>query len=155
MGNIDGCSFAPRCPNRNTTCNPDEKMKLVEVSPEHFVDICSAKGYILMKRNVIEIENLKTYFDVSKGFIKGGKHVVKAVDDISFEIAQGKSLGLVGQSGCGKTTTARSITMLEEKTHGLIKFFDENQNKMIPIDDLSEEQIKNFRRNVQMIFQIL
>ena len=43
--------------------------------------------------------------------------------------------------------------MLEEKTHGLIKFFDENQNKMIPIDDLSEEQIKNFRRNVQMIFQ--
>ena len=106
-----------------------------------------------MIKNVIEIENLKTYFDVSKGFLKGGKHVVKAVDDISFEIAQGKSLGLVGQSGCGKTTTARSITMLEEKTHGNIKFFDEIQNKMTSIDDLSEEQIKNFRRNVQMIFQ--
>ena len=106
-----------------------------------------------MKRNVIEIENLKTYFDVSKGFLRGGKDVVKAVDDISFEIAQGKSLGLVGQSGCGKTTTARSITMLEEKTDGNIKFFDESQNKMTSIDDLSEEQIKNFRRNVQMIFQ--
>ncbi len=106
-----------------------------------------------MKRNVIEIENLKTYFDVSKGFLRGGKDVVKAVDDISFDIAQGKSLGLVGQSGCGKTTTARSITMLEEKTDGNIKFFDENQNKMTSIDDLSEEQIKNFRRNVQMIFQ--
>ena len=106
-----------------------------------------------MKRNVIEIENLKTYFDVSKGFLRGGKDVVKAVDDISFEIAQGKSLGLVGQSGCGKTTTARSITMLEEKTDGNIKFFDQNQNKMTSIDDLSEEQIKNFRRNVQMIFQ--
>ena len=106
-----------------------------------------------MKRNVIEIENLKTYFDVSKGFLRGGKDVVKAVDDISFEIAQGKSLGLVGQSGCGKTTTARSITMLEEKTDGNIKFFDESQNKMTSIDDLSEDQIKNFRRNVQMIFQ--
>ena len=106
-----------------------------------------------MKRNVIEIENLKTYFDVSKGFLRGGKDVVKAVDDISFDIAQGKSLGLVGQSGCGKTTTARSITMLEEKTDGNIKFFDESQNKMTSIDDLSEDQIKNFRRNVQMIFQ--
>jgi len=106
-----------------------------------------------MRRNVIEIENLKTYFDVSKGFLRGGKDVVKAVDDISFEIAQGKSLGLVGQSGCGKTTTARSITMLEEKTDGNIKFFDESQNKMTSIDDLSEDQIKNFRRNVQMIFQ--
>ena len=106
-----------------------------------------------MKKNVIEIENLKTYFDVSKGLFKAGKNVVKAVDDISFEIAQGKSLGLVGQSGCGKTTTARSITMLEEKTDGNIKFFDESQNKMTSIDDLSEEQIKNFRRNVQMIFQ--
>ena len=42
MGKIDGCSFAPRCPNRNTTCNPEEKMELIEVSPEHFVDICSA-----------------------------------------------------------------------------------------------------------------
>ncbi len=106
-----------------------------------------------MKKNVIEIENLKTYFDVSKGLFKAGKNVVKAVDDISFEIAQGKSLGLVGQSGCGKTTTARSITMLEEKTDGNIKFFDESQNKMTSIDDLSEDQIKNFRRNVQMIFQ--
>ena len=106
-----------------------------------------------MKRNVIEIENLKTYFDVSKGFLRGGKDVVKAVDDISFEIAQGKSLGLVGQSGCGKTTTARSITMLEEKTDGNIKFFNQSQNKMTSIDDLSEDQIKNFRRNVQMIFQ--
>ena len=106
-----------------------------------------------MKRNVIEIENLKTYFDVSKGFLRGGKDVVKAVDDISFEIAQGKSLGLVGQSGCGKTTTARSITMLEEKTDGNIKFFDQSQNKMTSIDDLSEDQIKNFRRNVLMIFQ--
>ena len=106
-----------------------------------------------MKKNVIEIENLKTYFDVSKGLFKAGKHVIKAVDDISFEIEQGKSLGLVGQSGCGKTTTARSITMLEEKTDGNIKFFDESQNKMTSIDDLSEEQIKNFRRNVQMIFQ--
>lgn len=106
-----------------------------------------------MKRNVIEIENLKTYFDVSKGFLRGGKDVVKAVDDISFDIEQGKSLGLVGQSGCGKTTTARSITMLEEKTDGNIKFFDQSQNKMTSIDDLSEDQIKNFRRNVQMIFQ--
>ena len=106
-----------------------------------------------MKKNVIEIENLKTYFDVSKGLFKAGKHVIKAVDDISFEIEQGKSLGLVGQSGCGKTTTARSITMLEEKTDGKIKFFDESQNKMTSIDDLSEDQIKNFRRNVQMIFQ--
>ena len=106
-----------------------------------------------MIKNVIEIENLKTYFDVSKGFLKGGKHVVKAVDDISFEIAQGKSLGLVGQSGCGKTTTARTITMLEEKTSGDIRYFNESTNEMISLDSLDEEEEKNFRRNVQMIFQ--
>ena len=106
-----------------------------------------------MKKNVIEIENLKTYFDISKGFLKSGKNSIKAVDDISFEIEAGKSLGLVGQSGCGKTTTARSITMLEEKTDGDIRFFDQNQNMMTSIDGLSEDQIKSFRRDVQMIFQ--
>ncbi len=59
-----------------------------------------------MKKNVIEVKNLEKYFEVSGGFFSRKKATVKAVDDITFEIPFGESLGLVGQSGCGKTTTA-------------------------------------------------
>ena len=65
--------------------------------------------------NVIEVSNLIKNFDVSKGFFSRNKTVVKAVDGISFSIPKGESLGLVGQSGCGKTTTARALCLLDPK----------------------------------------
>jgi len=106
-----------------------------------------------MKKNVIEVKNLEKYYEVSSGLFNRKKGVVKAVDDISFEIPVGESLGLVGQSGCGKTTTARSLCLLDPKTNGEIKFFNPDTKNMESIDDLDDVELKNFRRNIQMIFQ--
>jgi len=69
-----------------------------------------------MKKNVIEVKNLEKYFEVNSGFLNRKKSIVKAVDNISFDIPLGESLGLVGQSGCGKTTTARSLCLLDPKS---------------------------------------
>ncbi len=106
-----------------------------------------------MSKNVIEVKNLEKYFEISGGLFNRKKGVVKAVDDISFEIPVGESLGLVGQSGCGKTTTARSLCLLDPKTSGDIKFLNPESKKMESIDDLDDIELKNFRRNIQMIFQ--
>jgi ABC-type oligopeptide transport system ATPase subunit len=81
------------------------------------------------------------------------KAVVKAVDGISFNIPKGESLGLVGQSGCGKTTTARALCLLDPKTSGDVNFYNPDSDEMQNLDDLNDEQIKQFRRNTQMIFQ--
>lgn len=103
--------------------------------------------------NVIEVNNLVKNFDVSGGFFSRNKQIVKAVDGISFSIPKGESLGLVGQSGCGKTTTARALCLLDPKSSGDVKFYNSEANEMQNLDDLSEEQVKQFRRNTQMIFQ--
>ena len=106
-----------------------------------------------MKNNLIEVKNLKKYFESSGGLFSRKKSIVKAVDGISFEIAFGESLGLVGQSGCGKTTTARALCLLDEKTSGSVNFYNKDLNKMESIDDLDGDELKAFRRNIQMIFQ--
>jgi len=104
-------------------------------------------------KNVIEVSNLVKEFDVSKGFFSRHKDTVKAVDGISFNIPKGESLGLVGQSGCGKTTTARALCLLDPKTSGDVKFYNAEADQMQNLDELTHEQIKQFRRNTQMIFQ--
>ena len=106
-----------------------------------------------MKNNLIEVRNLEKYFEVSGGLFSRNKSVVKAVDGISFDIPFGSSLGLVGQSGCGKTTTARALSLLDPKTNGNVNFFNEETSSMQSIDELEGEELKKFRRNIQMIFQ--
>ena len=106
-----------------------------------------------MTKNVIEVKNLEKYFEVNSGFLNRNKSIVKAVDNISFEIPLGESLGLVGQSGCGKTTTARSLCLLDPKTNGEVKFYNTETKEMDDIDNLDETDLKKFRRNIQMIFQ--
>ena len=106
-----------------------------------------------MKKNVIEVKNLEKYFEVSGGFLSRKKATVKAVDDITFEIPFGESLGLVGQSGCGKTTTARALCLLDPKTGGEVSFYNNEKSEMESIDELEGEELKKFRRNIQMIFQ--
>ena len=106
-----------------------------------------------MKKNLIEVKNLEKYFEISSGMFGRNKTTVKAVDGISFSIPFGESLGLVGQSGCGKTTTARALSLLDPKTSGDVNFFNQETNSMQSIDDLDDVELKKFRRNIQMIFQ--
>ena len=106
-----------------------------------------------MSKNLIEVNNLEKYFEISSGMFGRKKSTVKAVDGISFSIQFGESLGLVGQSGCGKTTTARALSLLDPKTNGNVNFFNQETNSMQSIDDLDDVELKKFRRNIQMIFQ--
>ena len=106
-----------------------------------------------MSDTLIEVKNLEKYFEVAGGLFSRNKTIVKAVDGISFNIPFGSSLGLVGQSGCGKTTTARALSLLDPKTGGEVNFYNNESESMQSIDELEGEELKKFRRNIQMIFQ--
>jgi oligopeptide transport system ATP-binding protein len=93
--------------------------------------------------NLLEVKNLKQYFDISTGMFKSKP--LKAVDDISFSIKKGETLGLVGESGCGKTTVGRSILQLYKPTAGEVIF------NGVKIE--TKESIKHLRENAQMVFQ--
>ena len=103
--------------------------------------------------NLIEVRNLVKHFEVSGGLFSRNKRIIKAVYGIDFEIKAGESLGLVGQSGCGKTTTARSLCLLDPKTSGDVNFYNSESQKMESIDEIDDEGLRQFRRNMQMIFQ--
>lgn len=94
-----------------------------------------------MSRNLVEVRQLKKYFDV------GGKNVLKAVDDVSFEIKEGETFGLVGESGCGKTTVGRTIIRLYKPTEGAVYFEGRD------ISRLSGSESKSLAKDMQMIFQ--
>lgn len=96
---------------------------------------------------LLEVKNLKKYFPVRKGFFGGEKLNVQAVDDITFNIKKGETFGLVGESGCGKSTTGRTIIRLYDVTDGEVIFEGAEIGKM------SEKEIKPFRKKMQMIFQ--
>ena len=96
---------------------------------------------------IVDLRNLKMYFPIYKGLLRRKIGEVKAVDDLSFRIRQNETLGLVGESGCGKTTTGRCILRLYNPTSGSI-FFHGND-----ISGLPERQIRPFRREMGTIFQ--
>ena len=106
-----------------------------------------------MNKNILEVRNLVKHFEVSKSVFSRNKKIVKAVDGISFDIKAGETLGLVGQSGCGKTTTARSLCLLDPKTSGSVNFYNPDTKNMESIDEIDDDGIRVFRRNMQMIFQ--
>jgi peptide/nickel transport system ATP-binding protein len=96
---------------------------------------------------LLQIKNLKTYFPIRNGFFGGITDYVKAVDDISFDVYPGETLGLVGESGCGKTTTGRTILRLNEPTSGQMIY------KGKDIANFNEQELREFRKEVQIIFQ--
>ena len=97
---------------------------------------------------LLEVNNLKMYFPVTEGVIFQKKIAdVKAVDDVTFSINKGEALGLVGESGCGKTTTGRCILQLYKPTSGQVIFND------VDVTALGKKDLRNMRREMQIIFQ--
>ena len=98
------------------------------------------------RENCLEVQNLKKYFELKAGFFKK-PNILKAVDDVSFSIAKGESMGLVGESGCGKTTIGRTVLKLYEPTDGKILYQGDD------ITNLDDKQMVPYRKKIQMIFQ--
>jgi len=126
-----------------------------EISVEDFTkDLVLSKSerdkqhkVLYAQKPLLQIKNLKTYFPIRNGFFGGITDYVKAVDNISFDIFAGETLGLVGESGCGKTTTGRTILRLNEPTSGQMLY----KGKDITV--FNEQELREFRKEVQIIFQ--
>jgi len=97
--------------------------------------------------NLLEVHNLKVHFPVKRGMFRPAQEFVRAVDDVSLAIAPGETLGLVGESGCGKTTLGRAIVRLVEPTAGTVSLEGTN------LTGLSGSALRAQRRKIQMIFQ--
>jgi peptide/nickel transport system ATP-binding protein len=165
-----GCRFAPRCPARQDACVarlPD----LEEVMPEHHSACIRAAELLragptrlvlqsasserpvakVLERAtpLLSVRGLKTYFEVATGFkaLTTRQSVVRAVDELSFDVYRGETVGLVGESGCGKTTVGRTLLRLERATAGTITFGGIN------VIDAAGEELKRYRRQIQVIFQ--
>jgi len=163
-----GCRFAPRCPAKQEACELTLP-ELEEIEPGHYSACLRARelaqrgpqGIGLISADatrpapaktfdtkpLLEVHGLKTWFEVSRGVLGGGRAVLRAVDDVSFEIRAGETLGLVGESGCGKTTVGRTLLRLERETAGRIVYDG------LDVTRASAEEIKRYRRSIQVIFQ--
>lgn len=100
-----------------------------------------------MTENILEVKNLKKYYEHRSGFLNRDVHAVKAVDGISLSVKEGEILGIVGESGCGKSTLGRAILRLIEPTSGEVYFAGKD------ILALSKEEMRRQRSNMQIIFQ--
>jgi len=105
------------------------------------------------KENIITVEHLSKHFNLEAGFFSKNKQNVYAVNDVSFSIPKGKTYGIAGESGCGKTTTARLIIQMYKKSSGSILFNDEKQELPEDISTYSKKQLRLFREKVKYIFQ--
>ncbi len=165
-----GCRFAPRCAARNSACDlalPDmaevakdrytaclRSLELERRGPQAMGLQAAAQGSSVTKtvdrgKPLVSVRQLKTYFDVSTGLkaLRRRRDVVRAVDDLSFDVFKGETLGLVGESGCGKSTVGRTLLRLEKATAGSIRFGDTE------VTTARGDALKRYRRSMQVIFQ--
>jgi len=133
-GNIAGKSFVTI-----------ENIRALYNYPEN--EIAARRTELYKQQPLLKIDQLSTWFPVSTGLLGMSKKVVKAVNNVSFEVYPGETLGLVGESGCGKTTLGRTILRLIEPTAGNISF--ENTD----LRSLKKNDLRQVRRNIQIIFQ--
>jgi peptide/nickel transport system ATP-binding protein len=164
-----GCPFAPRCRFVIERCL-EENPSLETIAPDHSSacwqwevvrdeamksgqDIQTAAsqkaddGKEETLETILEVHNLKKHFPIRRGLLRRQVGAVKAVDGVSFAVKRGETLGLVGESGCGKSTTGETILHLQEPTDGQTIF--EGQD----ITDLSDKQLRQVRQHMQIIFQ--
>ena len=109
--------------------------------------VVTDSGYVLDPECILEVVNLKKYFPIKAGLFNRVVGYVKAVDDVSFKIKRGTTMGLVGESGCGKTTVGKTILRLTEKTDGHVYFNGQD------ISELNHEELTALRPKIQIVFQ--
>jgi peptide/nickel transport system ATP-binding protein len=105
-----------------------------------------------IKETLLDVKNLRKFFPIHSGFLRKKVGDVRAVDDVSFQVRQGETLALVGESGCGKTTTSRCILRAIDPTSGEILFRTQS-GKTVDVAKISRGQMRPLRKEMQMIFQ--
>jgi peptide/nickel transport system ATP-binding protein len=128
----------------NTEINIEDLQKRLKVDES---DIIDKRKLLYQQPKLLKIEHLSTWFPKNQSFFGQANTFTKAVNDVSFDVYQGETFGLVGESGCGKTTLSRTILKLIKPTSGKI-IFDE-----IDISTLSEKEMRPMRKDIQIIFQ--
>ena len=103
------------------------------------------------KEIIFKVQNLRTWFPITKGAFKKVVGHVKAVDDVSLEVYKGETLGIVGESGCGKSTFGKTLMMLERATGGQVLFNYDGEFR--DITKFNKDEMFDFRKKVQMVFQ--
>lgn len=165
----DECAFMNRCPYVTDACRSARtpELKAVDGAPEHFAachrDVDKDTEPTVEKQEdvrvlepirakttgdaLLSVQNLKVYFPVTGGIMRKKIGDVKAVDDVSFDVHKGETFGLVGESGCGKSTVARTVLRLGDATDGKIMFDGQD------ITHMDDVKMRPIRRNMSMIFQ--
>ena len=105
-----------------------------------------------MAEYCLDVKNLKMYFPVGGGFFRRSRKYIKAVDDVSFSIEKNKVMGLVGESGCGKTTVGRTIVRIYNPSHGIIEYTTVDGSK-VDIAKLKHHEMQPFHKEIRMVFQ--
>lgn len=162
----DYCPFYDRCEYREDRCKCTSKPSLTELSKGHYAacllteeekrhkaaeiaakEIKKAPQSVCKDENCLEVSDVKKYFPVYKGLMRKKVGEVKAIEDITFSVKKGETLGIVGESGCGKTTLARCLMRVYEPEDGKILFNGTDVAK------LKDKELQPFRPKISMIFQ--
>src|SRR5437868_8268105 len=101
---------------------------------------------------ILDVRGLKKFFPIRRGFLRKTVGHVRAVDDVSFDVREGETLSLVGESGCGKTTTARCVLRALDPTAGEIRFRSAS-GAVVDVAAVPRHSLRPLRREMQMIFQ--
>ena len=157
-----GCRFNPRCAHVFARCHhekpllqtlPNNRLVRCHLYPEHM----KPPALPVIKENwglrsddhelILSVQNLAVHFTTQRGLLGRPTNVCKAVDDLSFDLFKGKTLALVGESGCGKTTVSRVLLRLQAVTSGAVYYREKN------VQHLGGRALREFRKKVQIIFQ--